>query len=593
MSSCLRYPLTLRRPVPSRLLLATSRSRLAFSLLALSLSWSLLALPLQAQNEAEDLLAANFIERVEVNLVNVDVYITDKKGNRIEGLTQDDFELLVDKRPVAISNFYANELGTKTPREQVELLDAKPEPTLTLDTIDTNRRVQEQALPEEQQLHTVIYVDNFNIRPRNRNRLMRYVRRMIGERFESQDRMMVVTYNRGLKVEQDFTSDKRLIFDTLRDVEEMMGHADDGADERRFLLNGIYDNKERWEVSGTVNQYVETTYREVQDSIRALKSFVESMAGLPGRKAILYVSDGIAMRAGEDIFYAMEEVYEDVNVASSIARYDATRLFQDITNQANAYRITFYTIEAAGLRAYTFNDVENATTRGGAQIDQIYFSSLKDPLYFMATATGGQAIVGTNNFEPMLNRLADDFRSYYSLGFQLGGVYGRYHDIEVKVKNRKGLIIRHREGFRDKAPTRKVGDATLAALFYGYQRNDMGLEIEFGKTTKQATSGLYEVPLTVRIPMGRLAFLPQADHHSARLRLYLAVKGEDGGMTPVQEIQVPIDISKANFELAQEHSYQFQHRLLAKDGRLVLAIGVRDEIGQGTAVVSQGFLVGG
>lgn len=563
------------------------------------LLWVLCALflaptaPGRAQEDTEDLLSANFVDRVEVNVVNVDVYVTDKKGQRVEGLTKDDFELLVDKRPVAITNFFARNKTLKS-REQVELLDAKPEPTITLETVDDEPTYRRGApLPEEQQLHMVIYIDNFNIRPRNRNRLMRYVRNMLGQRTEPEDRIMVVTYDRGLQVHQDFTNDTRLVFDSLRDVEEMMGHADDGADARRTILNDIYDNKERWEVSGLVNQYVETTYREVQDSAKALKSFIESMAGLPGRKAILYVSDGIAMRAGEDIFYAMEDVYDDINVASSVARYDATRLFLDITNQANAYRITFYTIEAAGLRTYTFTDVENATSRGGAQVDQIFFSSLKDPLYFMASETGGQAIIGTNNFQPMLDRLADDFRSYYSLGFQLGGVYGRYHDIEVKVKNRKGLIVRHREGFRDKAPSRKVGDATLAALFYGYERNEMGLEVTFGESKRQPTSNLYEVPLVVHIPMSQLAFLPQKEHHSARLRLYLAVKDEDGGMSPVQEIQIPIDISKANFALAQEHAYQFQHRLLAKDGRLVLAIGIRDEIGQGTSVISQGFSVGG
>lgn len=539
------------------------------------------------ESNTDDLLASNFIDRVEVNVVNVDVYVTDKKGNRVEGLTQDDFELFVDKRPVAITNFYAVDKTANTPAERVELLDAKPEPTMSLETIGG----QGPRL-EEQQLHMVIYIDNFNIHPRNRNRLMRHVRQMIGERIQPDDRMMVVTYDRGLKVEQDFTSDSRLVFDTLREVEETIGHADEGADARRDLLNAIYDGKERWEVSGWVNQYVETAYREVQDSTKALKRFIESLAGLPGRKAVLYVSDGIAMRAGEDIYYAMEDIYEDTNVAFEISRHDLTRNFKEITQQANAYRVTFYTIEAAGLRAYTFIDVENATSRGGAQIDQIYFSSLKDPLYFLANETGGQAIVGTNNFQPMLERLADDFYSYYSLGFQLGGIYGRYHDIEVRVKGRKDLIIRHREGFRDKAPSRKVGDATLAALFYGYERNDLGLEIEVGESVRQPTSGLYEVPLVIRIPMGQLAFLPQDEHHSARLRLYLAVKDEDGAMSPVEEIQVPIDISKANFELAQSHSYQFQHRLLAKNGRLLLAVGMRDEIGSGTAVVSRGFSVG-
>ena len=570
-------------------------SLLAVCVVLLALSPTVASGQEAESQSTEDLLASNFIDRVNVNVVNVDVFVTDKKGNRVEGLTQDDFELRVDRRPVAITNFYAigKADALQTQDERVDLLDSKPEPTMTLDSISTASQLSSRGSREDQQLHMVIYVDNFNIHPRNRNRLFRHVRAMMGERIQPNDRIMVVTYDRGLKVEQDFTSDLKTVFDTLRDVEEMSGHADDGADARRDLLNAIYDKKERWEVAGWVNQYVETAYREVQDSTKALKRFIESMAGLPGRKAVLYVSDGLAMRAGEDIFYAMEEVFEDTNTSFEVSRRDLTRNFQEITQQANAYRVTFYTIEAAGLRAYTFIDVENATSRGGAQLDQIYFASLKDPLYFLANETGGQAIVGTNNFQPMLDRLADDFYSYYSLGFQLGGIQGRYHDIDVKVKGRKDLVIRHREGFRDKPPSRKVGDATLAALFYGYERNDIGLEIEVGQAVRQSSSNLYEVPLVVRIPMGRLAFLPQEEYHSARLRLYLAVKDEDGAMSPVEEVSVPIDISKANFELAQDHFYHFQHRLLARDGRLLLAIGMHDEIGSGTAVVSRGFSVGG
>ena len=50
-----------------------------------------------------------FFESIEVNLVNVEVYVTDKKGNRIPGLGKDDFQLFEDGKPVQITNFYAVE----------------------------------------------------------------------------------------------------------------------------------------------------------------------------------------------------------------------------------------------------------------------------------------------------------------------------------------------------------------------------------------------------------------------------------------------------------------------------------------------------
>ena len=58
------------------------------------------------------LLAANalgqrkLVETIEVHVVNVDVVVTDREGNRVRGLTKDDFELYEDKRPQTITNFY-------------------------------------------------------------------------------------------------------------------------------------------------------------------------------------------------------------------------------------------------------------------------------------------------------------------------------------------------------------------------------------------------------------------------------------------------------------------------------------------------------
>ena len=64
-----------------------------------------------AADSGQPATGPEFFESIDVNLVNVDVYVTDKKGNRINGLTRNDFELFEDKKPVQITNFYAVEDG--------------------------------------------------------------------------------------------------------------------------------------------------------------------------------------------------------------------------------------------------------------------------------------------------------------------------------------------------------------------------------------------------------------------------------------------------------------------------------------------------
>ena len=97
-----------------------------------------------------------FFETVDVNVVNVEVFVTDKKGNPIRGLTADDFEILEDRRPVKLTNFYAVEGGSRLrPRTVPEPPDAPPDPTPTFPapTVDN-----ESALPDDQRLFGLLAV---------------------------------------------------------------------------------------------------------------------------------------------------------------------------------------------------------------------------------------------------------------------------------------------------------------------------------------------------------------------------------------------------------------------------------------------------
>ena len=68
------------------------------------------ALPAAAQpGDTRSPSGPGFVEVVNVEVVNVDVYVTDADGKPVLGLGPDDFELRVDGRAVPISNFYAVE----------------------------------------------------------------------------------------------------------------------------------------------------------------------------------------------------------------------------------------------------------------------------------------------------------------------------------------------------------------------------------------------------------------------------------------------------------------------------------------------------
>ena len=170
--------------------------------------------PAQEAADEENLEADGFfVESVDVNVVNVEVYVTDKKGNRIKGLTKDDFTLQVDKSPIAITNFYVVEGGRARSAPGVDLL----EPT-------DPRLPDVQEEPEEQRLHLVVFVDNFNLHPFTRNRTLSSLRNFLRTRLNRGDQVMLVTYDRSLHVRHPFTADPEIIASALFELEELSGH---------------------------------------------------------------------------------------------------------------------------------------------------------------------------------------------------------------------------------------------------------------------------------------------------------------------------------------------------------------------------------
>ena len=167
-----------------------------------------------------------FFESIDVNLVNVDVYVTDKHGNRIRGLTKDDFRVFEDGRPVAITNFYAVEGGRPTVEPEAAARtaaapSAAPTPPL------------ESEVPEDQRLHLVVYVDNWNIRPFDRNRVFVGIREFLRTQLTPEDRVMLETYDRDPHIRRPFTSDADSIAAALFEIEKISAHGAELESDRR------------------------------------------------------------------------------------------------------------------------------------------------------------------------------------------------------------------------------------------------------------------------------------------------------------------------------------------------------------------------
>ncbi len=533
-----------------------------------------------------DPLSRLFTDSVRVEVVNVDVFVTDKQGKPVEGLTREDFEVLVDGEPVEISNFY---VSTSAARRRPALPEAPP-PVAESATIEPPAGGGE--VPGDQQLLLVIYVDNSNLRPLTRNKTFRYLRLFMLRQFGPDDRFLVVSYDRSLHERQPLTSDPGEVLSTLIEMEDLTGFRLQADLDRRDMLADIFDARGPSDVSAQVSTYADSVFHDLNNSIDALKQLVDSLAGLPGRKAVLYVSDGIAMRAGADVFTAVAGHFRPPREEARGLYYGASRRFETLANKANANRVVIYSVDASGLRPHGNVDVTVYKAGRGTNIESTHVANLQDPLFLMANETGGQVIANTNNYEGLLERIGEDFRRYYSLGFVSRTVdSGRYHSIEVKVPGRKGLKLRHREGYRDKPAQQRMTESVEAALRFGVEQNPLGVSLEFGQRTREDKK-LYAVPLTVRIPMSKLVFFPVEGNHRSQLKLFISARTEAGETSSVEQFLHPIAIPAEQMERALASDYQLQHTLRMRPGKQVVAVGVRDEIGAVSSIVLQGLEVG-
>ena len=135
---------------------------------------------------------SGYFEEIAVEIVNVEVYVTDRDGNPIDDLTMDDFEVLEDGRPVELLNFYAVSKGR--PTSLGESTEDKPIDPL----VDPEPEVTELTYPEAQRLNLIIYIDNLFIHPLNRNRVFSRLRGFLYETLRPGDLVMVASYDRSL-----------------------------------------------------------------------------------------------------------------------------------------------------------------------------------------------------------------------------------------------------------------------------------------------------------------------------------------------------------------------------------------------------------
>jgi VWFA-related protein len=560
-------------------------------------------MPLAAQEPAG---AEVFTDMIKVEVVNIEVFVTDKQGRPVAGLEKQDFQLLVNGEPTPITNFYA-EVGHRSSSGD----------TLTSeDSGEGSREIarESQARPEDQ-LYLVIFVDCGQSMPHNRRRVFEALEVFLDSMLSPGDEVAVISYDQSLRFHGGFQSDRKVLREVLAEVKKTAGEAVVLQHERQEILSEILGpdastfGRSRLATenaantrSGLVNRirgHAQSSYYHSLNSLNALQRIILTLSGAPGRRALIHVSDGIATTPGLGLYGVLTGQFGDTgSYLQEIGPFDLLPAIEKVARLANASLVTLYALDAEPDHRAIARSAGAAS--GSGRIPNVILTTMdaiyREPMEHAANTTGGQRVQASWRLDQDLEMIAADLGTCYSLGFEhRNPEKGKANRIEVKIVNREGLRVRHRLTFDSdtRSEDGRFAAEITAAVILGATNNRIQAQLrpEPPQRRDDQTSAL---PIKVILPIANLSLLPAEDGlHEASLSISSSVKDRAGNAGPIQKTQSRLRIPDDELEQARTTFAIFEVSPIIEAGDQRIVIGIRDDIAAATSTLALDLSNGG
>lgn len=392
--------------------------------------------------------------KTSVQLVLVDVVVSDDKSAAVPGLHKEDFEILEDGKPQTISTFQEH-LGA--PLTQMKLPPMPPHVFTNFPLVQSADSV------------IVLLLDALNT-PSNdqsyvHSEMIKYLRTT-----PPGMRMAVFTLASQLRMLQGMTTDSKQLLAALNNAKanpqsSALRASDAESDANQRLIDFMTENSRAAPPQTLAQAGVDpinamkefladtTAYQtEARTSItlQALQELARYLSTLPGRKNVIWVSGSFPTGIFPD-----SDLADPFNVAST---------FQEEIRKTDALlaasQVALYPIAAEGLTPDTVfeaNNKEIGEKRPSlAMRDQVRQMRTAQTdrdlshqaLEIIARDTGGHAFYNTNGVKGALDRVMENGTHYYSLAYSPTNTTmdGKYRRIQVKLLDRKESLA-YRRGY--------------------------------------------------------------------------------------------------------------------------------------------------
>ena len=499
--------------------------------------------------------------RVRVDMVLIDVRVTDRSGKPVKGLTPEQFTLLEDGRPQKISSLDYHDVDAmestslaNQPTLVVPLGAVQPPPEMV-------RKIRDRRL-------IVLFFDQTALQPDELLRSKEGAERFLSEQMSPADLVALAVFGNQLKIAVPFTNDRERL---RRGIETLMPGRDSqlAAVQEASVLPGEDSTSEDTGAAFTPDE-MEFNIFNTDRKLAALESLAQVLSVIPGRKNVIHFTGGITQTGEEN--------------RSQLAA---------ATNAANRADVSFYTVDSRGL----FAQVPGGEARMGASAGSAQFSgegkataahessramftgaavyhqvsarhASRETLTTLAVDTGGRPFFDQGDFKDVFRTVHADNSGYYLIGYYSTNRQedGRYRRITVHT-NIPGARLRHREGYD--APNANAGPNSeqqlLEALREDRPRVDFPIAIETGKF-RLSGNNIF-VPITAKLSYTALQWANKQNHHQATFDFAAEIRQRDSNRV-VAALRDTIHLA-----LDDKRQQQMLQQSLVYSGGVVLAPG--------------------
>jgi VWFA-related protein len=526
--------------------------------------------------------------KISTALIQADVTVTDQNGRLVTDLRPEELEVYENGKKRTITNFSFISI-------------AKPAENTNSQPVGVNIPLPPVKLKAAQVRRTyALVVDDLGLNFGSLNRVRQTLRKFVDEQLQEGDLVAIIRTGAGIGATQSFTSDKRVL---LAAIDKLRWNASGRSGIGSFtpLETSVKDDLEgttraSGETHNTVGNAQDNAFQKDLDEFRndnfsvgtlgALNYVIRGMQELPGRKAVLLFSEGLALMTD----------------GKPNRILDAMRALADVANRAS---VVIYTIDPRGLQTPGMANaddkirkiLDDSTTRKLADREASFLES-QQSLRYLANETGGVPYVNQNDIDAGLRQAVDDQSGYYLLGYEpddetFDPQKNKFNKLEIKV-TRPGIRIRYRSGFfgvsdekiqsAPQTPQQKLNTALTSP--FGANGINLSLYPVFQNDPKQGDL----VQVLVYIDAKDLRFTPAdvAGKRKANIDLIAVTFGDNGVQMDQFSKNYALEVTEKTYQNMLANGFVYTLTILIKKtGAYQLRLALRDTVSDKVGSASQ------